>query len=80
LSEPRSQETEADRRIRKLRYRFYVVGSAFAVAGMTMGTMPVFTQRTPILVAKGCALFGALILAVGRFTPDHVLARVVSRR
>jgi hypothetical protein len=42
--------------------------------------MPVFTQRTPILVAKGCALVGAMILAIGRFTPDHVFARVVSRK
>jgi hypothetical protein len=80
LSELSPQATEADRRLRQLRYRFYVVGSAFAVAGMAMGTMPVFTQRTPILVAKGCALVGAVILAIGRFTPDHVLARLVSRK
>jgi hypothetical protein len=72
--------TEADRRVRKLRYRFYLVGSAFAAAGITMGTMPAFTQLTPLFVARGCALLGALILAVGRFTPDHVFTRVVTRR
>jgi hypothetical protein len=52
------------------------VGSAFAAAGITMGTMPLFAQHTPILMAKGCALLGALILAVGRFAPDHFLRRL----
>jgi hypothetical protein len=55
----------------------YVIGSAFAAAGITMGTMPFFAVLTPILVAKGCAAFGALILAVGRFAPDHVLKRIL---
>ena len=67
---------EAERATRKRRYSFYLVGSAFAAAGIALGTMPVFTAHTPILVAKGCALVGALILAVGRFAPDPVLRRI----
>ncbi len=70
---------EAQRVTRKRRYSFYLVGSAFAAAGITLGTMPVFTAATPVLVAKGCALVGALILAVGRFAPDHVLRRRAPR-
>lgn len=58
----------------------YVVGSAVAAAGIAMGTMPVFTAMTPILVAKACAAVGAVILAVGRFAPDHVLERIVPTR
>ncbi len=38
---------------RKRRYTFYLVGSAVAAAGITLGTMPVFREMTPILVAKG---------------------------
>jgi hypothetical protein len=57
----------------------YLVGSAVAAAGITMGTMPVFTAMTPIVVAKSCAAVGALILAVGRFVPDHVLMRFGGR-
>jgi formaldehyde-activating enzyme involved in methanogenesis len=55
----------------------YVIGSAFAAAGITMGTMPFFAVLTPILVAKICAALGAVILAVGRFAPDHVLKRIL---
>jgi hypothetical protein len=60
---------------RKRRHRLYLIGTAFAFAGMALGTMPVFTERTPILMAKGVATFGALILAIGRFAPDHFLRR-----
>jgi hypothetical protein len=60
---------------RKRRHAFYVAGSAIAAAGIMTGTMPLFVAFTPILVAKGLALFGAMILAVGRFSPDHVLRR-----
>ena len=65
---------------RKRRYAIYLVGSAFAAAGITLGTMPVFTATTPILVSKGCALTGALILAVGRFLPDRLLLRIPPAR
>jgi uncharacterized membrane protein len=58
----------------------YVVGSAVAAAGIVMGTMPVFTAMTPILVAKVCAAVGAVILAVGRFAPDHLLKRILPGR
>ena len=71
---------EAVRSARKRRNTLYLVGSAFAAAGITMGTMPLFAQHTPILMAKGFALFGALILAVGRFAPDHVLRRLFPAR
>jgi hypothetical protein len=75
-----AEPDEAARAERKRRYAFYVVGSAFAAAGITMGTMPMFVAITPILAAKGCALFGALILATGRFAPDHVLRKIWSPR
>jgi uncharacterized membrane protein len=74
-------ESEAAARLeRKRRHAFYLVGSAFAAAGITMGTMPVFVAVTPTLAAKGCALFGALILATGRFAPDHILRKLWSPR
>jgi len=41
-----------------------------------MGTMPLFAERTPILVAKGCAAVGAVILSIGRFAPDRFLRRL----
>ena len=62
---------------RKRRYTFYLVGSAVAAAGITLGTMPMFREMTPILVAKGIALVGAMILAVGRFAPDSFLRRIL---
>ena len=71
-----AEPDELQRAARKRRNRVYVVGSAVAAAGLTMGTMPMFTAFTPILVAKGCALVGAVILAVGRFVPDHVLLKI----
>jgi hypothetical protein len=66
---------EAEGATRNRRYMLYLIGSAFAAAGIAMGTMPLFKEMTPILVAKGCALVGALILAIGRFVPDHLLRR-----
>jgi hypothetical protein len=62
---------------RKRRNTFYLVGSAVAAAGITLGTMPFFKEMTPILVAKALALVGAIILAVGRFAPDSFLAKVL---
>jgi hypothetical protein len=62
---------------RRRRHRLYLVGTAVAVAGMTMGTMPLFAERTPILVAKGIAAVGAVILGIGRFAPDHFLRRLL---
>jgi hypothetical protein len=61
---------------RKRRVALYVTGSAFAAAGITAGTMPLLIAFTPVLVAKGVALLGAMILAVGRFSPDHLLRRI----
>lgn len=76
-----SAETpEPDTLPRKRRTTVYVVGSAFAAAGLTMGTMPFFAELTPILVAKGCAAVGAAILAFGRFAPDHLLKRIIPKR
>jgi hypothetical protein len=71
---------DADPGTRRVRYRFYLVGSAVAAAGITMGTMPMFAHSTPILVAKGCALAGALILAVGRFASADFLRRLIRTR
>jgi len=76
----RRRPDESDPATRRVRYRFYLVGSAVAAAGITMGTMPVFAQNTPILVAKGCALAGALILAVGRFASADFLKRLLRLR
>ena len=62
---------------RRRRHRLYLVGTAVAMAGITMGTMPLFAERTPILVAKSCAAVGAVILSIGRFAPDHFLRRLL---
>ena len=62
---------------RRRRHRLYAVGTAVALSGMTLGTMPVFAERTPILVAKSIAMIGAVILAIGRFAPDHFLRRLL---
>jgi hypothetical protein len=62
---------------RRRRHRLYLVGTAVAIAGMVMGTMPLFAERTPILVAKSIAAVGAVILAIGRFAPDHFLRRLL---
>jgi hypothetical protein len=62
---------------RRRRHRLYLVGTAVAMAGIAMGTMPLFVERTPILVAKSCAVVGAVILAIGRFAPDHFLRRLL---
>jgi hypothetical protein len=75
-----TQTDGAGRGARKRRNTLYLVGSAFAAAGITMGTMPMFAEHTPILMAKGCALLGALILSVGRFAPDHFLRRLFPAR
>jgi hypothetical protein len=65
---------------RKRRNALYLVGTAVAAAGITLGTMPLFREMTPILVAKGLALAGAMILAVGRFAPDSFLRRILPAR
>ena len=66
---------DALRAERRRRHRLYVVGTAVAIAGIFMGTMPFFVERTPLLVSKGCAAIGAVILAFGRFAPDQFLRR-----
>lgn len=80
MSEQPPAPDEAERAVRKLRYGFYIVGSAVAAAGITMGSMPFFAQHTPIVVAKAFALVGALILAIGRFAPDNFLRRLPGAR
>lgn len=60
---------------RRRRHRLYLIGTAVAMAGIAMGTMPLFAEHTPIVVSKGCAAVGAMILAVGRFASDHFLRR-----
>lgn len=65
---------------RKRRHQFYLIGSAVAAAGITLGTMPMFREMTPILVAKAIALVGAMILAVGRFASDSFLRRILPER
>ena len=62
---------------RRRRNRLYVIGTAVAMAGMTMGTMPLFAERTPMAVAKSIAAVGALILGIGRFAPAHFLRRLL---
>ena len=61
---------------RRRRHRLYLIGTAVAIAGMTMGTMPLFAQATPIVVAKSVAAAGVVILVIGRFAPDHFLRRL----
>ena len=75
-----SKQTEEPTVARKRRTTLYVIGSAVGAAGLTMGTMPVFTAMTPMAVAKGCALVGAIILATGRFAPDHILRKILPVR
>ncbi len=60
---------------RRRRTRLYVIGAAVAAAGIIMGTMPIFAEHTPLVVSKGCAAVGAVILAVGRFASDPFLRR-----
>ena len=67
---------DALRAERRRRHRLYLIGSATAFAGIILGTMPVFAQATPIVVSKSCAAIGAVILAIGRFAPDHFLRRL----
>ena len=69
---------DALRAERRRRHRLYLIGTAIAIAGIVMGSMPFFTERTPLVVAKGCAAVGAVILAIGRFAPDHFLRRWLS--
>ncbi len=66
---------EALRGERRRRHRLYLIGTAVAVAGIIMGSMPLFAEHTPIYVSKGCAAIGAVILAIGRFGSDHFLRR-----
>jgi hypothetical protein len=72
---PVSQADDALLAERRRRNRLYVIGTAVAIAGIVMGSAPLFAERTPIVVAKGCAAVGALILAIGRLAPDHFLRR-----
>ncbi len=60
---------------RKGRYALYIVGALFGVLGMALETVPAFAEVTPTRLAKACALFGAVVLAVGRFASDHFIQR-----
>lgn len=66
--------------MRKRRTSLYLMGSVVAAAGLALGTMPMFRPLTPMLVAKGIVLVGALILAVGRFGSDALLRRILPSR
>ena len=62
-------------RARKGRYALYLLGGFFAALGIALEMVPVFASVTPVRVAKGCALLGAVVLAVGRFSPDGFVRR-----
>jgi hypothetical protein len=66
---------EENRPARRARYSLYLVGGFFAALGIALEMVPVFAAVTPVTVAKGCVLFGALILAIGRFASDGFLMR-----
>jgi len=77
---PAASESRA---ARKARYTFYIVGALFGALGMALELVPLFASVTPTRVAKACALLGAVILAVGRFSPDRFVERcdaLLSRR
>lgn len=71
LPAPRGEEPRA----RKGRYAIYVLGGFFGALGIALEMVPLFASVTPVRVAKGCALLGAVILAVGRFAPNHFVRR-----
>ena len=62
-------------RARKGRYALYLLGGLFAALGIALELVPVLASFTPNRVARGCALVGAIILAVGRFSPDRIVRR-----
>jgi hypothetical protein len=62
-------------RVRKGRYTLYLLGGLFVALGIALEMVPAFASVTPVRVAKGCALLGAVILAVGRFSPDGIARR-----
>jgi hypothetical protein len=64
------------RAARKARYALYVAGGFFAALGIALELVPLFAEFTPVKVAKGCALLGALILGIGRFAPDPIVLRI----
>ena len=67
--------TGESRGARRGRYALYILGGFFGALGIALEVVPLFHSVTPVRVAKGCALLGALILAVGRFSPDHIARR-----
>ena len=71
---------ESAETLRKRRTTFYLVGSAIAAAGLMLGTMPMFREMTPMLVARSIVAVGALLLAVGRFSSDAFLRRILPAR
>jgi hypothetical protein len=66
---------DGEQRARKGRYALYLLGGFFAALGIALEMVPLFASVTPVRVAKGCALLGAVILAVGRFSPDAFVRR-----
>ncbi len=69
-----------EQRARRGRYALYLLGGCFAALGIALEMVPVFASVTPVRVAKGCALLGAVILAVGRFSPDGFVRRFANQR
>jgi hypothetical protein len=62
-------------RARKGRYALYLLGGFFGALGIALEMVPLFASVTPVRLAKGCALLGAVILAVGRFSPGRIARR-----
>ena len=60
-------------RARKGRYALYLLGGLFGALGIALEVVPLLATFTPSRVARGCALIGAIILAVGRFSPDRLV-------
>jgi hypothetical protein len=71
LPAPRDEEPRA----RKGRYALYLLGGFFGALGIALEVVPAFASFTPNRVARCCALIGAIILAVGRFSPDRIVRR-----
>jgi hypothetical protein len=63
------------RAARSARDSLYVVGGVFAALGIALELVPALAEVTPSRAARGCVLFGALILSIGRFAPDRFVRR-----
>jgi hypothetical protein len=62
-------------RARKGRYALYLLGGFFGALGIALEVVPLLASFTPNRVARAFALIGAIVLAVGRFSPDRIVRR-----